>query len=244
MPTNVDYDFIGFTYNGEHSINNYNIYRTSDGNRYNDSLVPSMNDKTADIPGGDGQYYFYTKHKTKQFSISIAFDKLDQQKYDKMRTWLDGRGIHNLIFDEYPDKVYSAKVTGTPQLKTVCFNEDGERIYKGEGSIQFTCYYPYAHSVNKYTGGVIMGDLPTYFTVKHQGTLAKDTRLTVGNYSIVLVEATEKLEWDSKTGLVTGLKNGVRTPVPYTGHSYGSVAVGQTINAPTNCTIEYYHWYY
>jgi hypothetical protein len=49
-----DYDFIGFTYNGKHSIGDFGIYRTSDGSRYNDDLVPALNDKTADIPGGDG----------------------------------------------------------------------------------------------------------------------------------------------------------------------------------------------
>ena len=49
-----DMDFIGFTYNGKHSMRDFNIYRTSDGSRYNDNLVPSMTDKTADIPGGDG----------------------------------------------------------------------------------------------------------------------------------------------------------------------------------------------
>lgn len=60
-----DYDFIGFTYNGKHSIDDFGIYRTSDGNRYNDNLVPQMTDKTADVPGGDGQYYFYTNYKSR-----------------------------------------------------------------------------------------------------------------------------------------------------------------------------------
>lgn len=141
-------DFIGFTYNGKHCIKDFGIYRTSDGSRYNDNLVPSMTDKTADVPGGDGQYFFQTTHKNRQFSISIAFDHLTEQKYREMRTWLDGKEIHDLVFDEAPYKVYSAKVTGTPQLKTICFDEHGQRIYKGEGTIQFTCYYPYAHTPN------------------------------------------------------------------------------------------------
>jgi hypothetical protein len=49
-----DTDFIGFTYNGKHSITNFGVYRTSDGSRYNDNLVPTMTDKTADVPGGEG----------------------------------------------------------------------------------------------------------------------------------------------------------------------------------------------
>lgn len=145
-------DFIGFTYNGKHCIKDFDVYRTSDGSRYNDNFVPSMTDKTADVPGGDGQYFFQTNHKNKQFSVSIAFDHLTEQKYREMRSWLDGREIHDLIFDEAPYKVYSAKVTGTPQLKTICFDEYNEelemnqRIYKGEGTIQFTCYHPYART--------------------------------------------------------------------------------------------------
>ena len=122
---NMSYDFIGFTYNGKHSIDYFGIYRTSDGNRYNDNLVPTMTDKTVDVPGSDGQLYFSTNHKNRQFSISIAFEHLTEVQYREMRSWLDGKGIHDLVFDEAPYKVYSAKVTGTPQLKTVCFDEEG-----------------------------------------------------------------------------------------------------------------------
>jgi hypothetical protein len=80
-----DYDFIGFTYDGKHSIDDFGIYRTSDGNRYNDNLVPQMTDKTADVPGGDGQYYFSTHYKTRQFSIPIAFDNLSEEQYREVR---------------------------------------------------------------------------------------------------------------------------------------------------------------
>ena len=163
-----DYDFIGFTYNGKHSIDDFGIYRTSDGSRYNDDLVPALNDKTADIPGGDGQYFFSSNHKNRLFNIQIAFDHLSETKYREMRTWLDGKEIHDLVFDEAPYKVYSAKVTGTPQLKTLCFEEDGERVYKGEGTIQFTAYYPYAHTPT---------ELQTYTVYNPDSlpTLIKDT---------------------------------------------------------------------
>lgn len=139
-------DFIGFSFNGKHSYDDFGVYRVSDGSRYNDNLIPTMTDKTADVPGGDGQYFFKTNYKTRQFSVSIAFDRLTEEKYRQMRQWLDGQTIHDLVFDELPYKSYSAKVSGTPQLKTLCFDEDGQRIYKGEGIIQFTCYYPFAHS--------------------------------------------------------------------------------------------------
>ena len=122
MASNLD--FIGFTYNGKHSYDYFKIYRTSEGNRYNNDLVPAMTDKTADMPGGDGQYFFNTTYKNRVFSVPIAFDKLTETKLREMRQWLNGEGIHHLIFDELPYKVYSAKVTGTPQLKVICFNDE------------------------------------------------------------------------------------------------------------------------
>jgi hypothetical protein len=59
----------------------------------------------------------------------------------------NGKEVQDLIFDEQPYKVYSAKVTGTPTLKTICFDdENGKRVYRGEGSVAFTCYYPFART--------------------------------------------------------------------------------------------------
>lgn len=148
-----DFDFIGFTYNGKHSYNDFGVYRVIDGDRYTEDLVPQMNDKTAEVPGRDGQYFFGTDYKSRQFNINIAFEGLTEEQFREMRLWLDGKGIHDLIFDERPYKVYSAKVSGTPQLKYIAFSEDGKRVYKGEGTIQFTCYYPFAHTPNFFTTG-------------------------------------------------------------------------------------------
>ena len=42
------------------------------------------------------------------------------------------------------------KTTGLPQLKYICFDEGGERIYKGEGTLNFIAYFPFAKSVHKF----------------------------------------------------------------------------------------------
>lgn len=247
-----DFDFIGFTYNGKHSFDDFGIYRTSDGNRYNDNLVPTMTDKTIDVPGGDGQIFFYTNHKNKQFSISIAFDNLKEEQYQNMRKWLDGKGVYDLIFDEYPNKIYSAKVTGTPSLKTVCFEEEEERIYKGEGNIQFTCYYPYAHSEEKHISQVnslsrslvYQGEVPAFFKVE---VASGTTSCTVGENNISISDSNGTVEWDSRTGLVTKEgSNGKREVISYTGKSYGVIPANSTIsmNIGVGSTIHFYEWYY
>jgi hypothetical protein len=51
---NTDYDFIAFSFNGKHSYEDFGIYRISDGSRYNENLIPTLTDKIADAPGGNG----------------------------------------------------------------------------------------------------------------------------------------------------------------------------------------------
>jgi predicted phage tail component-like protein len=169
----ADMDFIGFTYNGKHSWRDLGIYRTSDGSRYNSNLTATMTDKTADVPGGNGQYYFGTTFKNKTFTINYAFDNLTEEKFQQLKTTFDGKGIHDLIFDENPDIAWSAKVTGTASIKYLCFDDNAlidqyKRVYKGEGSLTFTCYDPFARSIS-WKGGVgnvkeqIGGTHPTPF---------------------------------------------------------------------------------
>ena len=144
LTDNYDYDFIGFTYNGKHSINDLKIYRTSDGSRYNETLNPTITDKTVEIIGNEGPILTSSYHKTRQFQIKFAYDNLTEEEFYGLSKVFDGKEIHDLIFDECPYKVYKAKVTGTPSLKYICFEEGEKDIYKGEGTVNFTCYEPYA----------------------------------------------------------------------------------------------------
>ena len=82
--------FIGFVFGNEHSIEDYGVYRTSDGSRYNTDMIPALNEKTAEVPGGNGQYYFYTRYKSRQFSVPIAFDHLTEENFYAMKKWLNG----------------------------------------------------------------------------------------------------------------------------------------------------------
>lgn len=140
-------DFIGFTFNSRHS-SELGIVHVSGGSRYTENLLPSSQDKTVQVPGGDGTYFFGSEYTLTPFNINFATDCLSEQQFRELRQWLNVKEIHELIFDETPYKVYSAKITGTPVFNYICF--DNPRVYKGEGTIQFTCYYPYAKSNFKY----------------------------------------------------------------------------------------------
>ena len=170
MSTRPDFrgDYMGFTYNGTHS-SDLGIVRTSDGSRFNENLLPTMQDKTVQIPGGDGTYYFGSYYTQKPFSIPFAFDGLTEEEFQNLKCHFGDKKVHDLIFDEKPDKIYRAKVTGTATIKHIPFDEDGTTVYKGEGTIQFTCYEPFARAATPSIGGVNNGDRPAPFKIVLSG---------------------------------------------------------------------------
>lgn len=147
-------DFISFTYNGVHSTD-LGIVRVSASNRYNDDLLPTIQDKTVQVPGSNGVYFFGSYYTQKLITVNIAYDGLTESQIRLMRKILSDGHPHALIFDDEPYKVYYAKVTGTPQLQYIPFNSyedlnEIKRIYKGEGTLTFTCYEPFAHCPDAY----------------------------------------------------------------------------------------------
>lgn len=188
-------DFLGFSFDGIHS-SRLGITRVSNGDRYNESLTPEIEDKIISVPGEDGSYFFGSLYRNKTITVSIAFDSLNESQFRQLRKLLSTKKPGQLIFDERPYKVYTAKIASPPQLNYICFDEpkkehvierDGvrvanrttrtetytdpetgetitvetteierervfpyaptnrkERIYKGEGTIEFLCIKPFA----------------------------------------------------------------------------------------------------
>ncbi|MBR4155391.1 MAG: hypothetical protein IKU01_01630 [Bacteroidales bacterium] len=176
-------DFIGFQFDGVHS-SELGIVRTSEGNRYNENLFPSIQDKTTQIPGADGTFFFGTYFTQRQMSFSIAYDHLTDDQIKRIKTLFGDKKIHDLIFDELPYKVFKVKSIGTPNLKYICFNEppslfaddihtkdelynpaipvSGLRIYKGEGQLSFITYVPYANSRYKFIDEYTLDTVPSW----------------------------------------------------------------------------------
>lgn len=145
-----DSDFIGFFFGDKHS-SNFGIVRVSEGDGLQDSLSPEFEDKIEDIPGGDGKFFFSTNYTQKTFSIKVGFDSLTEDKLRRLRAWLNAKEVKKLTFDEWPYKYYFAKIQQAPQFTYMCFEgPDGERIYRGTGTIQFICYDPFGHCDKKF----------------------------------------------------------------------------------------------
>ena len=250
-----DYDFLAFSFAGKHSWDDFKIIRVSDGDRYNLELAPQLQDKTAEVPGSDGTYYFGTNHKQKVFNINFAFEKIDDSTLKKLKQWLNGKEMGDLWFEEEPYKVYSVKVTGQPNIKYLSFEENGDRVYRGEGTVQFTAYWPYAHTpdgmqnIEDYWGfantnywrlasglvhstgrhlGENPGELPAPFVLIINAEVTAGTTITVGDASIQIKQTYSNIEWDSRTGIVKSKDTNLLKDslVEYSGMSIATIPVG------------------
>lgn len=201
-------DFLGFTFGDIHS-SNLGITRVSGGDRYEEQLHPEIKDRTVEVPGLNGEYYFGSDFGTRTFDIEIAFDHLTEEQFRKLRQVFGTKDIKRLIFDERPYKYYMAKLESPIELSYICFDEpnytwqkeqtgyntymqgisgdyehkvyDGtvRRIYKGEGKISFISYFPFAKSVFK----VLPTDQEESDWVISSGILSEDERVNIDVYN-------------------------------------------------------------
>lgn len=152
-------DYIGFTFGGVH-FSGLGLMRISDGSRYSTYLLPAINNKTVQVPGKDGSYLFESTFGNMEITINTAFDSVSEKDKRKITQLLGDKRPHSLWFDETPYKEYIAIISKQPQMKWICIDDsrnsgkmvdgitenDLKRMYKGELSLQFTCYTPTARS--------------------------------------------------------------------------------------------------
>lgn len=144
-------DFTGFRFGSVHS-SELGLIVVSSSKRYEKNLLPTPNDYTQDAAGSDGSLYYGSTFKNQEFNVNIAFDSIDEPTWRKISQIFATDKPQDLVFDELPFKTYKAKLKSKPDFKYVCFTdrESGQRVYKGEGKLNFICYYPYAFNFNKY----------------------------------------------------------------------------------------------
>lgn len=144
-------DFRGFRFGNIHT-SDLNLEVVSSSGKYENRTLPSTNDSVVDVPGGDGQYYFGSVYKNREFTCNVAFDSVSEKIYRKIRQIFSTDKLQDLVFDEEPYKTWKAKLKGKPEFKSICFinHDTGERVYKGDGKLTFICYFPYALGKDKY----------------------------------------------------------------------------------------------
>jgi hypothetical protein len=105
----------------------------------------------------------------------------------------------------------------------------------------------------KIIDGQNFGDMPAPFIAKLNGTVNKNTTITVANNTITVLENSNNVIWDSKNGIITGEVDGVRRAIDYKGKIIHTLPVLKstppnnyisTSGDNTKLSIEYQFWYY
>ena len=137
-------DLMGFTFNGKHS-SEFRFIRVSGGKEFENELLPNRKDTTLNIPGQMGEQFLYEKKEKKTFKFKFAFDDMGESDIRAIKNWLSVDYPCDLVLDEEPYKTWKVKVSGIPKIKYNMFDrEDGSRVYKGTGEVQFVAYRPIA----------------------------------------------------------------------------------------------------
>ena len=184
-------DFLDFSYNDTWA-SEMGLIKVNTGKRQDDEILPASKDTTIDVPGSDGVYYLNSKFQQREFTINFAYDGLKEKDILAIREWLAPKKECQLIFSERPYKYYMAKPKSAPKLSYIAFDDtDGTRVYRGEGTVQFVCYYPWARSVGKY----LIDYVDYFFSIKELCTIS------------ILNSATSKvtfktLKGEEKTGTI------------------------------------------
>lgn len=205
MGLGIQGEWTGFLFNGRHS-SEFGLTRITSNNRYTANMTPTFSDKVVSVSGANETYYFGSNYQKQTFTIDVAFDDLNAGQFQQIKSWLAAdQGIHNLSFDEDISymadpiesstylKTYRVKIASAPQFKYLTFNKKNnygieETIYKGEATINFVAYFPFAIgpqvSVNCSSTALTfnnLGDVPSDF--KLTVTLATGTSYTLSTAS-------------------------------------------------------------
>jgi len=139
-------------------------------------LLPTFTDAIVQVPGGDGTYYWDTYYTQKPFTVDFAFDDLRDEDLRKLRQMFAKKEIQPLIFDEFPYKKYMVKCAQPPQLKYLCFDWQEFRIYKGEGTVQFVAYYPFAFATR--SPSLAYAGVSAFAEINNTGDMPANLRVT------------------------------------------------------------------
>ena len=102
-------DFTGFRFGLIHS-EDLHLLVVSSSDRYVKNILPSSQDYTTQVPGGDGSYYFGQTFSTQEFSVNVVFTDLSEDDWRKISKVFSTDKPQDLVFDELPYKTYKAKV--------------------------------------------------------------------------------------------------------------------------------------
>lgn len=152
-------DFTGFTFGSVHS-SELGLTRIINNGRITEDILPKLSDSTVQTPGSAGELYFGTNYTNKELTITFAFYDLTESELCKLSSFVNDKQPKDLIFDESPYKVCQARIAESVVIKHICYQNNNERRYSGEGELVFKGLSPYFRSryeyIEDYTADLVL----------------------------------------------------------------------------------------
>ena len=164
----------GFTFNNQHSGAFHIVMRSSDR-----TVLPAKRREGYTIPGHDGAYYpsGTPDYENRQIKVQISFRGETQslqslrQRIREIAKWLSADEAP-LIFDDEPDKAYTASIDAGLSLEQL-------RVW-GQCELTFNCQ-PFAESVQYLTDTKDITENNDSLTVQVNGTQDTPCIITIKN---------------------------------------------------------------
>lgn len=128
----------GMTYDDQYSIDKG--FHVTDVGR---PVLPPIKSSTKSVLDSHGVYYFGSQYDAVEIPVEMAWKGKTANKTQEIKrgiaAWLQPKGLKKLIFDDEPDRYYSAVVTGDSDVENLA------RI--GQGEITFLAPDPFAYAL-------------------------------------------------------------------------------------------------
>lgn len=155
---------LGFTFNNRHSAEMGVVFKSVDR-----TLLPAKRVTQYTIPGKSGTYDIEDGYENREIVCTVSFVG-ENYHYQGVRTraravaeWLSGEGL--LVFDDEPEKAYSAKVVGGVSIEQI--------VVTGHCEVAFVCS-PFAESISYNQQAASSVSLPHTETINVSGSQETD----------------------------------------------------------------------
>lgn len=150
--------FVSFSYGGK-NIEDFNLLAVFVNDRLTKDIYAPFEDTTTDQAELDGQLFWRSHYQANTLSFSLATDGITQQELEDFKSWFIPGIERELILTENSNRAIMARVSATPQINMIPFEEKVEvnvagtkyltstSLYKGEIILNFVMDDPFWYSI-------------------------------------------------------------------------------------------------
>ena len=153
--------FISFRYGGK-NIEDFGLIAIFRDDRLNKNVYSEFDDSVTEYETLDGQFYWGTSLKANQLTFNLATDGMTEYELNEFTMWFKPGTIRELILAEHPNRGIKARVSASPQISMIPFEEPisftldsttystSTTLYKGDILLSFVMDDPYWYAINNY----------------------------------------------------------------------------------------------